>query len=66
MGLEENFLSCSVRTAREDRVGSKTFDEVFGTLLAQGISPDELFDSVCKQVSHMQILHHHCISDKPI
>ena len=43
-------MQCSVRTARQDKVGAKSFDDVFGTLIAQGISPDELFDIVCKQV----------------
>ena len=32
-------------------MNAKNFDEVFATLIAQGISPDELFESVCKQVS---------------
>ena len=31
-------------------MNAKNFDEVFATLIAQGISPDELFDCVCKQV----------------
>ena len=31
-------------------MNAKNFDEVFGTLIAQGISPDELFEAVCKQV----------------
>ena len=34
-------------------MNSKNFDEVFGTLIAQGISPDELFDAVCKQVQNL-------------
>ena len=48
---EAKAVHCSVRTARQDKVGAKNFDEVFATLIAQGISPDELFDAVCKQVS---------------
>ena len=32
-------------------MNAKNFDEVFATLIAQGISPDELFDCVCKQVT---------------
>lgn len=43
---------CSVRTTRLPGMNSKNFDEVFGTLIAQGISPEELFESVCKQVCH--------------
>lgn len=39
----------SVRTTRMEGMNAKNFDEVFATLIAQGISPDELFDSVCKQ-----------------
>ena len=35
-------------------MNAKNFDEVFATLIAQGISPDELFDSVCKQVMAAQ------------
>jgi len=35
-------------------MNAKNFDEVFATLIAQGISPDELFDSVCKQVMSTQ------------
>ncbi len=35
-------------------MNAKNFDEVFATLIAQGISPDELFDSVCKQVMSAQ------------
>lgn len=53
---------CSVRTTRMPGMNAKNFDEVFGTLIAQGISPDELFDSVCKQVCHMRqpFAHHVC------
>ncbi len=47
-------MSCSVRTTRMEGVNAKNFDEVFATLIAQGISPDELFDSVCKQVMSAQ------------
>ena len=43
-------MLCSVRTTRMEGMNAKNFDEVFATLIAQGISPDELFDSVCKQV----------------
>jgi len=45
---------CSVRTTRMEGMNAKNFDEVFATLIAQGISPDELFDSVCKQVMSAQ------------
>ena len=34
-------------------MNSKNFDEVFGLLIAQGISADELFDAVCKQVNFL-------------
>lgn len=37
-------------------MNAKNFDEVFGTLIAQGISPEALFESVCKQVCHMHQL----------
>lgn len=45
---------CSVRTTRMPGMNAKNFDEVFGTLIAQGISPEALFESVCKQVCHMR------------
>ena len=33
---------------------TKTCDEVFGTLIAQGLSKDELYNAVCNQVGpHM-------------
>lgn len=42
---------CSVRTSRIEGVATKTFDEVFGQLIAQGWTQDQLFEAVCKQVS---------------
>ena len=43
-------------------MNAKNFDEVFATLIAQGISPEELFDSVCKQVSfHLKRRHSHLL-----
>ena len=42
---------CSVRTSRIEGVATKTFNEVFGHLIAHGMTPDELYDAVCKQVS---------------
>ncbi len=44
-------LSCSVRTSRIEGVVTKTFDEVFGQLIAQGWTQDQLFEAVCKQVN---------------
>lgn len=31
-------------------MATKTFDEVFGQLIAQGWTQDQLFEAVCKQV----------------
>jgi len=42
---------CSVRTSRIEGVATKTCNEVFGHLIAHGMTPDELYDAVCKQVS---------------
>ena len=42
---------CSVRTSRIEGVATKTFNEVFGHLIAHGMTPDELYDAVCKQVN---------------
>ena len=53
---------CSVRTTKMPGMNSKNFDEVFGTLIAQGISPDDLFESVCKQVCHMPHLPSMCVT----
>ena len=39
-------------------MNAKNIDEVFATLIAQGISSDELFDSVCKQVMSAQSSQH--------
>ena len=43
--------ACSVRTSRIEGVATKTFNEVFGHLIAHGMTPDELYDAVCKQVT---------------
>ena len=32
-------------------MATKTFNEVFGHLIAHGMTPDELYDAVCKQVT---------------
>ena len=32
-------------------MATKTFNEVFGHLIAHGMTPDELYDAVCKQVN---------------
>lgn len=40
----------SVRTSRIEGVATKTFDEVFGQLISQGWTQDQLFEAVCKQV----------------
>ena len=40
---------CSVRTSRIEGVTAKTCDEVFATLISQGISPEDLHKAVCKQ-----------------
>ena len=43
-------VRCSVRTSRIEGVATKTFNEVFGHLIAHGMTTDELYDAVCKQV----------------
>ena len=46
---------CSVRTSRVEGAATKTFDEVFGHLIAHGMTPDDLYDAVCKQVSMLVV-----------
>ena len=46
----------SIRTSRLEGVATKTFDEVFGYLLAQGMTPDQLFEAVCKQATALALL----------
>lgn len=45
---------CSVRTSRQADARGATFDEVFGTLIAGGMSPDALFEAACR--SHTEIV----------
>ena len=42
---------CSMRTTKVQGRTSKSFDEVFGNLIAQGMSTDQLHNAVCQQVS---------------
>ena len=41
---------CSVRTSRMQGMMARTCEDLFGKLLAQGTSPDALYESVCRQV----------------
>lgn len=45
---------CSVRTSRQPDARGATFDEVFGTLIAGGMSQDALFEAACR--SHTEIV----------
>ena len=51
-GKSQTTAWCSVRTSRIEGAATKTFDEVFGHLIAHGMTPDDLYDAVCKQVSN--------------
>ncbi|BDA47382.1 probable phosphoenolpyruvate carboxylase [Coccomyxa sp. Obi] len=48
----------SVRTSRIEGVATKTFDEVFGQLIAQGWTQDQLFEAVCKQRTEVVLTAH--------
>lgn len=50
-GNSQTTARYSVRTSRIEGAATKTFDEVFGHLIAHGMTPDDLYDAVCKQVS---------------
>ena len=53
-------LGCSMRTTKVQGRTSKSFDEVFGNLIAQGMSTDQLHNAVCKQVSSPYRLYAPC------
>ena len=44
------YCMCSVRTSRMQGMTARTCEDLFGKLLAQGTSPDALYESVCRQV----------------
>ncbi|KAK9905656.1 hypothetical protein WJX75_003995 [Coccomyxa subellipsoidea] len=48
----------SVRTSRIEGVATKTFDEVFGQLISQGWTQDQLFEAVCKQRTEVVLTAH--------
>lgn len=43
-----------MRTSRQPDARGATFDEVFGALIAGGMSPDALFEAACR--SHTEIV----------
>ena len=49
-----------MRTTKVQGRTSKSFDEVFGNLIAQGMSTDQLHNAVCKQVSSPGCLYAPC------
>ena len=49
-----------MRTTKVQGRTSKSFDEVFGNLIAQGMSTDQLHNAVCKQVSSPCCLYAPC------
>ena len=46
----------SVRTSRMEGRATKNCDEVLGDLIAAGVSKEELYNRVCKQVSNRKRL----------
>lgn len=56
-------LLCRVRKARNFADLSKSCDDTFAKLIQSGVSPEELYDTVCKQViSHIKhTFFIHCI-----
>lgn len=57
------FMSFRVRKARNFADLSKSCDDTFAKLIQSGVSPEELYDTVCKQViSHIKhTFFIHCI-----
>ena len=51
-----------MRTTKVQGRTSKSFDEVFGNLIAQGMSTDQLHNAVCQQVSSPGCCHAPCWS----
>eukprot|EP00884_Botryococcus_braunii_P017055 jgi/Botrbrau1/4032/Bobra.0016s0039.1 len=48
----------SVRTSRREGMRTKTCDEVFGHLLSHDISPEKLYEAVCKQKVEVVLTAH--------
>lgn len=40
-----------VRRGRSGQISAQSFEQVFHKLLVEGLSPDDLFSTVCNQVS---------------
>lgn len=51
-GIAENHHT--VRTNKKQNIRSKSCEELFGNLLAKGVSPKEIYDAVCKQ--HVEVV----------